>query len=82
MDARVGIEGNGPTKGKPVKMDLMLTGNDALAIDIVAAQVMGLNWKDTYLNYIAQKTGFQEKELNVQGLQVTDVMHRLRTSKN
>ncbi len=38
MDARIGIEGNGPTKGKPVKMDLMLTGNDALAVDIVAAQ--------------------------------------------
>jgi uncharacterized protein (DUF362 family) len=76
MDARVGIEGNGPTKGKPVKMDLMLTSNDALSIDIVAAQVMGLNWKDTYLNYIAQKTSFQEKNLNVQGLQVTDVMHR------
>ena len=38
MDARIGIEGNGPTKGKPVKMDLMLTGNDALAIDIVCRQ--------------------------------------------
>jgi uncharacterized protein (DUF362 family) len=30
MDARIGIEGNGPTKGKPVKMNLMLTGDDAL----------------------------------------------------
>lgn len=76
MDARTGIEGNGPTKGKPVKMGLMLTGTDALATDIVAAQVMGLNWKDTYLNYIAQKTGFREEDLNVQGLQIADVMHR------
>ena len=42
MDARVGIEGNGPTKGKPVKMDLMLTSNDALAIDITAAKIMEL----------------------------------------
>ncbi len=76
MDARIGIEGNGPTKGKPVKMGLMLTGNDALATDIVAAQVMGLNWKDTYLNYIAQKTGFREEKLEVQGLQVSEVMHK------
>jgi len=45
MDARIGIEGNGPTKGKPVKMGLMLTGNDALALDITAAKVMMLNWK-------------------------------------
>jgi len=40
MDARIGIEGNGPTKGKPVKMGLMLTGNDALAMDIIAAKIM------------------------------------------
>ena len=76
MDARIGIEGNGPTKGKPVKMDLILTGNDALAVDIVSAQVMGLNWKDTYLNYIAQKTGLREQDLIVEGLQVAEVMHR------
>jgi uncharacterized protein (DUF362 family) len=76
MDARIGIEGNGPTKGKPVKMDLMLTSTDALALDIVAAQVMGLNWKNTYLNYIAQKVGLQEKDITVEGLQISDVMHR------
>ncbi|HKZ88507.1 MAG TPA: DUF362 domain-containing protein, partial [Candidatus Bathyarchaeia archaeon] len=31
MDARVAMEGNGPTKGKPVNMNLMLTSNDAFA---------------------------------------------------
>ncbi len=55
MDARIGIEGNGPTKGKRVKMGLMLTGNDALAVDIVAAKVMMLDWKETYLKYIADR---------------------------
>ncbi len=39
MDARTGIEGNGPTKGKPVNMGLILTGNDALAIDIISAKL-------------------------------------------
>jgi uncharacterized protein (DUF362 family) len=76
MDARIGIEGNGPTKGKPVKMDLMLTSNDALAIDVTAAKIMGLDWKQTYLNYIAKKTGFQEKTITVQGLQVNEVMRK------
>jgi uncharacterized protein (DUF362 family) len=76
MDARVGIEGNGPTKGKPVKMDLMLTGNDALALDITAAKVMMLNWKETYLNYIAAKTGLREEEIHVEGLQVAEVARR------
>jgi uncharacterized protein (DUF362 family) len=76
MDARVGIEGNGPTKGKPVKMDLMLTGNDALAIDIVAAKVMMLDWKQTYLGYIAGKTGMQETDISVEGLPIAKVEHR------
>lgn len=79
MDARVGIEGNGPTKGKPVKMNLMLTGNDALAIDVVAARVMMLNWKETYLNYIAKKVCFEEKKINKEGLQVSEVAHRFET---
>jgi len=76
MDARTGIEGNGPTKGKPVKMNLILTGNDALAVDITAAKVMMLNWKETYLNYIASKTGFHEENIQVMGLPVTSVAHR------
>jgi uncharacterized protein (DUF362 family) len=76
MDARTGIEGNGPTKGKPVEMGLMLTGNNALAIDIIAAKVMMLNWKDTYLNYIATKKGMHEEDIQVEGLQVSQVAHR------
>jgi uncharacterized protein (DUF362 family) len=76
MDARTGIEGNGPTKGKPVKMDLFLTGNDALAVDITAAKVMMLDWKTTYLKYIADKTGFHGDAIQVEGLPVKDVEHR------
>ena len=76
MDARIGIEGNGPTKGKPVKMGLMLAGNDALAVDIISAKVMMLNWKETYLSYIANKTGMREEDINVEGLPITMVEHR------
>ena len=73
MDARIGIEGNGPTKGKPVKLGLLLTSNDALAVDITATEIMQLNWKETYLNYVAKKTGFQTEEIQVGGLQVSEV---------
>ena len=76
MDARVGMEGNGPTKGKPVKMDLMLTSNDALATDVIATKIMELDWKETYLNYIAKKTGLQKEAIIVQGLQVSEVGHK------
>jgi uncharacterized protein (DUF362 family) len=76
MDARTGIEGNGPTKGKPVKMGLILTSNDALALDITAARVMMLDWKETYLNYIANKTGIHEEEIQVDGSPINEVEHR------
>ena len=76
MDARVGIEGNGPTKGVPVPMGLLLTGNDALATDIVATQIMKLPWKDTYLNYIAQQTHLAETDIAVCGVPVAQVARR------
>jgi uncharacterized protein (DUF362 family) len=76
MDARVGLEGNGPTKGIPVPMGLILTGNDALATDIVAAQVMKLNWKDTYLGYVAKKSSVKEEDLTAQGVPIPEVARR------
>jgi uncharacterized protein (DUF362 family) len=76
MDARVGIEGNGPTKGNPVKMDLMLTSGDALALDVTATRIMGLDWKQTYLRYIAAKTGLREEAIRVEGLRVDEVKRR------
>ena len=76
MDARVAMEGNGPTKGKPVKMGLMLAGNDALATDITAANIMRLNWKETYLNYIASKIGMREEAIKVEGLQISEVSRK------
>ena len=37
---------------------------------------MHLNWKDTYLNYIARKTDLQEEAIAAQGLRVQDVSKR------
>jgi uncharacterized protein (DUF362 family) len=81
MDARVGIEGNGPTKGNPVKMGLMLTSGDALALDVTATKIMDLDWKQTYLSYIAAKTGLHEEAIEVKGLQVNEVKHHFEPPK-
>ncbi len=77
MDARVALEGNGPTKGNPVKMDLMLTGNDAFSVDVVASEIMGLRLRDVgYLNYIARRTGFREDAITVENLQISEVTRK------
>ena len=75
MDARTGIEGNGPTKGKPVQMDLILTSTNALTLDIVATKIMKLNWKNTYLQYIAKKTGIQETHIKEDGIPIPTIAH-------
>jgi uncharacterized protein (DUF362 family) len=77
MDARVAIEGNGPTKGNPVKMDLMLSSNCALATDVIASKIIGLNMEEvSYLNYIARKTNLHNDAIVVQGLQVPEVARK------
>ncbi len=73
MDARVGIEGNGPTKGEPVPMGLILTGYDALATDIVATEIMKLSWHETYLNFATEKEQLRREDLNVEGLRIAEV---------
>jgi hypothetical protein len=57
-------------------MDLVLTGTDALATDIVAAQVMKLDWRSTYLGYVAAKTGLHEADIAVEGVPITEVSRR------
>jgi uncharacterized protein (DUF362 family) len=77
MDARTAIEGNGPTKGKPVKMNLMLTSNCALATDVTATKIMGLSLKEvSYLNYIATRTGLQDDAIILSGLKASEVARK------
>jgi uncharacterized protein (DUF362 family) len=43
IDGSMAMEGNGPTDGKLVKMDLIIAGTNPLATDMVAASVMGFS---------------------------------------
>jgi len=43
MDGIVGMEGRGPTNGKPRRLDLLLGSRDAVALDASAARLVGLD---------------------------------------
>jgi hypothetical protein len=45
MDATTAMEGNGPNRGLPVPMNLILASHDLLTLDKVATQIMGIDWK-------------------------------------
>jgi uncharacterized protein (DUF362 family) len=77
MDAITAMEGNGPTKGKPVKMNLILTSDDALAVDMTATKLMGIDWREIgYLNHAALKTGLSEEHIKVTGCSIADHARR------
>jgi len=42
VDAITGMEGEGPMAGKPVNIGLVIAGADAVAVDAVAGEIMGL----------------------------------------
>jgi len=41
IDGFIGMEGNGPVNGTPIKMDTIIAGKDPVATDAVGAEVMG-----------------------------------------
>lgn len=56
VDGIWGLEGNGPLQGTPVRMDLVVAGRNALAVDRVCLQIMGIGQGAVqHLTYAAQR---------------------------
>ncbi|BCR04216.1 (4Fe-4S)-binding protein [Desulfuromonas versatilis] len=57
VDAVVGMEGQGPGGGDPVQIGALLAGADALAVDTLAMELVGLRPDACWTQKIARKTG-------------------------
>jgi uncharacterized protein (DUF362 family) len=57
VDGVVGMEGNGPRNGKPVKAGVILAGANCFAVDIVMAEMMGFNPARLPLTTLALEQG-------------------------
>jgi uncharacterized protein (DUF362 family) len=57
VDGIVGMEGDGPLFGTPVQHGLLAVGNDAVAVDVIAAQLMGFAVEEIPYLHLAQLTG-------------------------
>jgi uncharacterized protein (DUF362 family) len=44
VDGVVAMEGNGPLRGVPKPCGVLIAGDDPLAIDVIAATIMGFEW--------------------------------------
>ena len=45
VDGIIGMEGSGPMQGDPVDSGVILVGTDPVAVDMVAATIMGFDWR-------------------------------------
>lgn len=68
IDGVVGMEGNGPVKGTAVNSGVALAGTDALAVDLVGAELMGFDPRTIgYLWYLSQHRGLTRTQIAVRG---------------
>ncbi|UCH02394.1 MAG: DUF362 domain-containing protein [Candidatus Bathyarchaeota archaeon] len=79
VDALIGREGRGYAKGRPVKMNLIIAGNDIVAVDAVCSAVMG--YDPSMIKYITLATlqglgtGNLDK-IDIKGVPIKEVMQR------
>ncbi|OGJ15858.1 hypothetical protein A3K73_01695 [Candidatus Pacearchaeota archaeon RBG_13_36_9] len=65
IDGVVGLEGMGPgLSGKPIKSNLIIAGNNAIAADIIGSEIMGFKPDSIYTNRFS---GMQRDEIEVVG---------------
>ena len=70
MDAIVGMEGRGPVNGEPRRLDLILAGRDAVAVDATAMRLVGLDPQHTKHLVMAGEQGFgriKAEEIEIDG---------------
>jgi len=69
VDGIIGGEGNGPMSPDPVKSGVILAGTHPVAVDVVAATLMGFDWQKLRL----LKNAFAMKELNFTPFRPSDI---------
>jgi len=73
MDATTAMEGNGPNRGIPVPMNLILASYDLLTLDKVATQIMGLDWRQIAHLQLLDKNLQEEIEAQIVGEEIDSV---------
>jgi uncharacterized protein (DUF362 family)/ferredoxin len=71
VDAIVGMEGNGPGSGDPCRVGLLMAGENAVAVDVIAAEVASIPRKLLYIENEARKLqlpGVDRGEIDCRGL--------------
>lgn len=80
MDGIIGMEGNGPSHGEPVNSDVILASQDCVALDIVAAEMIGFEPLKIPTTAGALKKGFGNQCPIVVGTPLKEVKKKFKPS--
>lgn len=84
MDGIVGMEGEGPSNGKPIASKVILSGEDCVALDAASSEAMGFSHGDILTTRIAHERGLGTGKLEaiqVAGEKINDVKIDFKKSK-
>jgi uncharacterized protein (DUF362 family) len=76
VDGIVGMEGRGPVGGLPVKMNTLIFGRDALAVDHLIARLIGVNPDKVKYIVDAKKRGLGTTDYRIVGASIEEVQKR------
>lgn len=57
VDALIAMEGSGPSKGTPMKMDLIVIGEDPFLVDLACARLAGFDYREVGPLRVAEDLG-------------------------
>jgi Pyruvate/2-oxoacid:ferredoxin oxidoreductase delta subunit len=80
MDGVVGMEGNGPSHGKPIPTNVILASYDSVSLDIVASRLIGLDPMTVPTTRAALERGFGTREPEVVGISLDEVAIKYKPS--
>jgi ferredoxin len=67
LDGIIGMEGDGPSSGRPVPLGLILASRDALSLDQTVCDLLRLPRRSLMTNRVAQDQGFGKGPIEVVG---------------
>jgi uncharacterized protein (DUF362 family) len=83
IDGTIAMEGDGPVAGTPVDLNLIMAGTDAVAVDTIAARIMGIDPEEVAPLAWAKKMDFgvwDEKEIRILGNSISEVFRPFKRS--
>ncbi|MHC1697384.1 MAG: DUF362 domain-containing protein [Geobacteraceae bacterium] len=75
VDAITAMEGDGPSGGDPRQAGLLIAGENAVSVDVVAAEILGIPKKLLYLERVAAKleiVGVERSAIHLSGYSLDD----------